>query len=661
MRRATPFIFIASLLAVSLAIFLFPGFQFTGLVIFDLENISPVNNSSFEVGVVNFSISLDDNESVIKNVSLIINDSIWDTNNSGLEGVYNWTVTDLENGEYNWSILVFDLDNESYSTGIRYFFINLSSLENSVPENDSITYGNEWSGAQFYLDNFEFEINESENYSWLINYTPLFDINSTGFLINNFSLGVWEYYLLVTLNNSQGENYSLVYNLNVTPAQPPLSISFENSTIEPGDRANVRGLGCPQNQSNLTCVFYRDGTAVSNPDTTRLYDDDEYFYVYNTTGNQNYTSYSKGFTLTVKEALLEENEISEEMLLFPPLEEIITPVIAIGADSISSFELIQGDSQEISWKVKNTGNTELNSCLINVTGNYSDWVYLSEEDLQESFNLTPDEYHTTYFNITVPGDAEEGEYSFTAKATCTQKSVSKGFTLTVKEKKLELKIIEVEKVRDDSVKVVYRLEEIKGRDQDVKVNFSLLELNGEKISFIEDERSIRANSSKDFKVRMTVDESLEGEVSLMAEFNSEIYSGSLKKAIFLSAPLGGFVIFDELSTEGNILLVVGVLLFLLVSFFIVRKIRTGKFLNKPLFKKKGKKLEKNNTREKRDNLKEEAKNKSEEKEIDENKRKDVTKEKEEKFKEVGDTDKKEYSAEKGTDKKDRKFPFNLFK
>ncbi len=51
---------------------------------------------------------------------------------------------------------------------------------------------------------------------------------------------------------------------------------------------NTTGYGCP---SELTCNLYRNGNSVSNPEIAML-GAGSHIYVYNTSGNSNYSSHS---------------------------------------------------------------------------------------------------------------------------------------------------------------------------------------------------------------------------------------------------------------------------------------------------------------------------------------------------------------------------------
>ncbi|KKL51476.1 hypothetical protein LCGC14_2295110, partial [marine sediment metagenome] len=82
-------------------------------------------------------------------------------------------------------------------------------------------------------------------------------------------------------NNTENRTYT------INQATTSLNLVITPSTSETyGTETTSTGSNCP---SQLTCTLYRDGVAVSNPDTVNL-TAGTYNYTYNTTGNTNYTT-----------------------------------------------------------------------------------------------------------------------------------------------------------------------------------------------------------------------------------------------------------------------------------------------------------------------------------------------------------------------------------
>jgi hypothetical protein len=106
-------------------------------------------------------------------------------------------------------------------------------------------------------------------------------------------------YYNFTLNVAGNQNYSaftLSRFANVTIATPSLSLLNTTAfTVTYPTQTNISGIGCP---AQLTCILYRDNVNVSSPDVN-TFGVNNYTYVYNTTGNENYTSASANATLII--------------------------------------------------------------------------------------------------------------------------------------------------------------------------------------------------------------------------------------------------------------------------------------------------------------------------------------------------------------------------
>jgi hypothetical protein len=187
-------------------------------------------------------------------------------------------------------------------------------------------------------------------------------------------------------------------------------------------------------------------------------------------------------------------------------------------------------------------------------------------------------------NISVLDEIREGPYSLDISVECLEITASKEFIINVLKEKLELSIINAERVKKDKVKVSYSLEELYGENQNVELYFSLLNSAGQEVSNASANRSIDANLTKEFKIYLPINESLEGNLTLSATFDSEIYSSFAQEPIILGSPIVSFTIFEGVGV-GNIVLLVVVVLFLIILFIIVRKIKK----NYKIVKKKSKK------------------------------------------------------------------------
>ena len=115
------------------------------------------------------------------------------------------------------------------------------------------------------------------------------------FLISNLKAGTYSY-AWYARDSSGNLNKTVSMNYTINKAVPALSLSvLPSNSVASNTLTNVSGLGC---SSQLTCKLYRNGAEVNNSDAGHLADG-VYSYVYNTTGNENYTATSVSATLYV--------------------------------------------------------------------------------------------------------------------------------------------------------------------------------------------------------------------------------------------------------------------------------------------------------------------------------------------------------------------------
>ncbi|MFW6015176.1 MAG: hypothetical protein ACOCRK_01915, partial [bacterium] len=203
-----------------------------------------------------------------------------------------------------FSIETFFTGNENYAPANETWNVNVVDTTNplfiNIPEDDELIYGERWFGVEFSSDdNFRidrYEINDTEN----------FNIDSTGYLTWTDQLSVDDYYVNITVYDTYGNYNYTIFNLNITKANTNLILngstvrdpSYDDNvdaliTVE--DETDIEGFGCPD---QIECNLYRNGILVDNPNIDLL-DVDFYEYVYNTSGNENYTSDEEYFNLNV--------------------------------------------------------------------------------------------------------------------------------------------------------------------------------------------------------------------------------------------------------------------------------------------------------------------------------------------------------------------------
>ncbi|MCM8786832.1 MAG: hypothetical protein NC935_02130, partial [Candidatus Omnitrophica bacterium] len=277
--------------------------------------------------------------------------------------------------------------NESFYTPLVYSNVSLFLTQKpewiTIPDNATIVYGESenWEGVQFEAEakgNAEidgFGVNDSR-----------FIMNKTGFLKTDEKLNASEYYLLISVNDTEGNNNTLIYLVNITKREitikaddktkvystsdPPLTYTITSGSLvyndyitgslerEAGESAGnysinrgsldvnnnynitfisglfsitkatpllslisdsgwvvfetilvtISGENCP---SQLECKLYLEGEELVNPYSS-LFPAGNYTFEYNTTGNQNYTSYSITKTLISQKATSSETKYCKD-------------------------------------------------------------------------------------------------------------------------------------------------------------------------------------------------------------------------------------------------------------------------------------------------------------------------------------------------------------
>jgi len=288
----------------------------------------------------------------------------------------------------------------------------------------------------------------------------------------------------------------------------------------------------------------------------------------------------------------ETTEETTEEIIEEIIPETISLIAALSADNIQDVKLNPEGSQEIPMVVTNIGTKNLISCAVKPVGEFGSWILVPEK----TTNIDIDAQHKFFFDVVVPEETEEGPYSLSVSIECSETTVPKSFTVNVVEKKLEFNLISADRTRDDRVRVLYSLEELSGNDQEVVFTFSLVDVNNVEVGRVEVNQSIDANSSDEFKTNININESLlpinettnetlESELTLNVNFNSQIYSSSIQEKVLIGVPIGGFAIFEGVGAGEAIVFVIvlGALVFIFV--FARRMRKEGKTL-KDLFKGK---------------------------------------------------------------------------
>ncbi len=193
-------------------------------------------------------------------------------------GYYNYTATANESENYTLATITrFANVTKAVNNVILLLNGNSNNLTIGYPQQSNITAFADFGNAIIYKDGI--------------------DISGE----NGLNLTRAAGYYNITAVSSGNQNYSSdskTLFLNITKANSLLNISISpSSSVVYPKETNATGTGCA---NEVTCILYRNNFSVNNPDIQTL-GAGSYNYIYNTTGNQNYTSASSSINLVVSQ------------------------------------------------------------------------------------------------------------------------------------------------------------------------------------------------------------------------------------------------------------------------------------------------------------------------------------------------------------------------
>ena len=193
----------------------------------------PEDTTNFTTNTISFSANVSDPVVLgIQNVSLLIDGAINQTNSSGIEGFYNWT-TNLNVGDYNWTVIAYDDADDLWETETRDFIIR-NSLER--------------------LFTFNASSFETDTETFFVNITTNSLIPTNGKLIYNGTSHT------ATVTNTAGDNYNISATIDIPPVAE-IKPFFFNYTID-GIETNTTTQTQIINLTNFT--FCLEGMTYMN-------------------------------------------------------------------------------------------------------------------------------------------------------------------------------------------------------------------------------------------------------------------------------------------------------------------------------------------------------------------------------------------------------------
>jgi len=342
------------------------------------------------------------------------NDIFWDTQTSGQAtsslgtGKTTAQMKDFDTFDPEWNISKI-INSQVRNTSAIWNIVNgsdypffswkelatISLVFTTIPVNDSVDYKTNWDGVNFKADDSNplfgfYAVNDSR-----------FTINSTGFLNKVSILGVENYYLNITINDTSDNLNYTIYNINVTKSSLSGNLTNTKTWIEEDTEEITIGLSESNiGDDDVTYIIYRDGISKGTGETVTL-DKGIYYYILNTTGGANWTANSSldAQTLIIKNITLTINSVTSNLSAELGMSILINATsnydyIYIDVDhpsygtnySIGLFKT--GFDLIIDWFRKTAFNDSTISKELEYTGTEIKTVYFSSHQYDEIVNMS---------------------------------------------------------------------------------------------------------------------------------------------------------------------------------------------------------------------------------------------------------------------------------
>jgi hypothetical protein len=274
---------------------------------------------------------------------------------------------------------------------------------------------------------------------------------------------------------------------------------------------------------------------------------------------------------TEEETEIGENQTAEEESITQiPVQQTpeVQSITDLSLQTIETSTLNPLDSKNFNLIVKNIGNVALTGCILTGGGNYASWLSIPDT----SQNLNVGEEKNFAFSMNVPANTDEGIHAFSLSVQCAEILKNSEFSVNVIKKRVEFNITSVERTRLNRVVVTYSLQELLNESQNVSLQFFLFNSSDQQVVNISENQTLLALESDEFDTNIPINASLEGNLTLTANLNSEKYSVSVKEPIVLGTPTGFFALGDDLGTTGNVVAIaILVIVIIGIYFFLKRK------------------------------------------------------------------------------------------
>jgi len=233
---------------------------------------SPPNNQAFATQNLNFSGNVSDASSLgIKNVSLLINNTVNQTNTSTLQGSYNFTSVIIPDGFWSWSIIAYDNSNVRYNATNGTLNFLVDTIQPTIDFISPTENNNSYLNRNYILTNVSStDVNLNNITTYLYN-TSLWSsqINFTSPAFNNFTgLADGVYYFNATAkDNASNSNSTETRTVTIDTTTPQIqfvSPTPSNNSIVLETYFLINVSVTETNPSNITYTLFNSTSLVNS-------------------------------------------------------------------------------------------------------------------------------------------------------------------------------------------------------------------------------------------------------------------------------------------------------------------------------------------------------------------------------------------------------------
>ncbi|MBI3623065.1 hypothetical protein HY212_03220 [Candidatus Pacearchaeota archaeon] len=480
---------------------------------------------------------------------------------------YYMNISNLGAGTYVYRWYANDTSGNLVATSNQNYIVDkeIAALFLTIVPSSSVAYGTQTS-VSCSANNFESSLSLTRNAAGVSNPD-----------VNNFSVGTYNY----ACTSVATQNYtsaSATASLLVSKAAPVINISLNGVSSDlalPSSGGLVEINASLVSPSSGTINLSIDGSFVASNSsfihyTNSFSSSGTHLVNVSFDGDENYSFGYSNYNVVVASPSSSGSSSGgsnggSSVKSFVVQKKADLYVGSIPALVVSS----PGVKKIVSWDVKNNGSSFLNDCKFKSAGSYASWITKTETK-----GLAAGEEYSFVFDVNIPEESKEGKYLMHVLLDCSEVSKSADFFVEIQGKQVDFKLVDVERAGKGNVKVKYNISELKGINQNLELQFLIFSLDNKKEAEVKEAKSILANSSQEFETTIPIKETLQGDLSLLVNINSETYSSFVQENIVLGSPVSGFTIFGGLARRDSLISISLVLLFFVFAFFIVKRIRS---------------------------------------------------------------------------------------